>query len=64
MIRGTVVPFQTKLAQAGHMLIEIADHFRVSLYWLSWTVGLAMTACGKLFEKSLGKGLISCPVTM
>ncbi len=27
MIRGTVVPFQTKLAQAGDMLIEIADHF-------------------------------------
>ena len=27
MIRGAVVPFQTKLAQAGQMLIEIADHF-------------------------------------
>ena len=27
MIRGAVVPFQTKLAQAGYMLIEIANHF-------------------------------------
>ena len=27
MIRGAVVPFQTKLAQAGQMLIEIANHF-------------------------------------
>jgi hypothetical protein len=27
MIRGAVVPFQTKLAQAGYMLIDIADHF-------------------------------------
>lgn len=27
MIRGTVVPFQTKLAQAGQMLIEISEHF-------------------------------------
>ena len=27
MIRGAVVPFQTKLAQAGYMLNEIANHF-------------------------------------
>jgi hypothetical protein len=26
-MRGTVVPFQTKLAQAGDMLIKIAEHF-------------------------------------
>ncbi|MCK5355336.1 MAG: transposase [Methyloprofundus sp.] len=26
-MRGTVVPFQTKLTQAGNMLIEIAEHF-------------------------------------
>ncbi len=29
-IRGTVVPFQTKITQAGLMLIEIADYFSTS----------------------------------
>ena len=27
MIRGTVVPFQTKLTQAAQMLIAISEHF-------------------------------------
>jgi hypothetical protein len=27
MVRGKVVPFQTKLVQAGQMLIDISEHF-------------------------------------
>jgi hypothetical protein len=29
-IRGTVVPFQTKMTQAGDMVIGIAEHFSTS----------------------------------
>ncbi len=30
MIRGEVVPFKTKIIQAGNMLIGIAEHFSTS----------------------------------
>jgi hypothetical protein len=55
-IKGTVVPFQTKLAQAGNMLIEIAEHFSdvpVLAVMDSW---FGNNSLWKPVRKAIGKG--------
>lgn len=60
-IRGRVIPFRTKLAQASDILIGIAEHFPAYRYWLLWIAGSAITVCGNRFDSSLEKGLTYIP---
>ena len=45
-IKGAVVSFQTKLAQAAQLLIEIANFFPHRHCWSSRTTGLVTRTCG------------------
>ncbi|WP_221900338.1 hypothetical protein [Bathymodiolus platifrons methanotrophic gill symbiont] len=49
-IRGVVVPFQTKMAQAAQMLIEIAEHFSTVPLLAVMIAGLAIMAYGSAYK--------------
>ena len=60
-IKGAVVPFQTKLAQAGQMLIGIGSHFATSPLLVVGIAGLATMVCGDRFGTYWEIDFISCP---